>query len=171
MLVSNDLLEFPCSQGSVLVFLACTNNLRGTLAKLKPPVLKITRIWAGVLFNGPEQLTARHEKRTGNGADRRIADTLAKFQSLFQRPTRKAAAGALFFAGLFAMGSANSAPEPYHWEDKTCAEADGSTITMRATLGAGCYWGTGTLHMIPSPVNNSLTGCIKYVRKGCPRAA
>ena len=40
---------------------------------------------------------------------------------------------------LFFMGNATPAPPPYVWQDR--ALKDGP-ITMRATLGAGCYWGT-----------------------------
>ena len=38
------------------------------------------------------------------------------------------------------MGVTSSAPGPYSWPDKTCR--DDGTVTLRATLGAGCYWGT-----------------------------
>jgi len=45
-------------------------------------------------------------------------------------------------AASIIMGITSSAPPAQEWEDKTCREADGSSIAMKATLGAGCYWGT-----------------------------
>ena len=35
-----------------------------------------------------------------------------------------------------------NAPPRHTWRDSAKGEASSDTLTLRATLGAGCYWGT-----------------------------